>query len=263
MHIFAISGLHVGIVGILLTIALKVLGVPRDRFAFWLLPLLVTYVVSTGMKASALRALSMAAVFILAPLFRRRPDVPTSIAVAAMILLFIDPMNILSPGFIFSFGVVISIVMVYSIVPEAWLQGGWIRNYTVSLVLTSLAASLVAIPLSALYFGTFCPISLVGNLLVVPLTFCIVLCGCLSLVSPWVNAVFNHAALIFIDLLLGSVSALDRIPYSSTRVDMPPVIALLLWFGGLIYLFTHATSALQRRYGITSMVCAVLLVLVC
>ncbi len=87
VHIFAISGLHVGMVGLLLVIIFKTLGIPRDRFGIWLLPLLSMYVISTGMKASALRALAMAAVFVLAPMFRRKPDVPSSVAFAAMVLL--------------------------------------------------------------------------------------------------------------------------------------------------------------------------------
>ena len=43
MHIFAISGLHVGIIGLLLAIALRSLGIPRDRFALWLLQVYIAY----------------------------------------------------------------------------------------------------------------------------------------------------------------------------------------------------------------------------
>jgi hypothetical protein len=91
VHIFAISGLHVGMVGLLLVIVLKSLGIPRDWFGVWLLPLLFMYVAATGMKASALRALVMAGVFLLAPLFRRKPDIPTSVAFAALLLLLLSP----------------------------------------------------------------------------------------------------------------------------------------------------------------------------
>ncbi|WP_322607684.1 ComEC/Rec2 family competence protein [Pontiella agarivorans] len=261
MHIFAISGLHVGIVGFLLALVLKMLGVPRGKFGLVLIPLLGLYVLSTGMKSSALRALLMAAVFLLAPLFKRRPDIPSSVAFAAVILLYFQPLEILSPGFIFSFAVVSFLVMAFAAVPQHWIQGPWIKTYVVSLGITSLAASTVAIPLGALFFGQFSPIAVCGNLIVVPLTFCIVLCGWLSIVLPLVSTVFNHAAVVFIDLLLGSVHVLDGIPGSSWPVDPPSVVAVLLWLGSLTALVTACTTRRQREVAIGCALCAVCLVL--
>lgn len=261
LHIFAISGLHVGIVGLLLAMVLKMLGVPRGIFGVILIPLLGFYVISTGMKSSALRALLMAAVFLLAPLFKRKPDIPTSVSVAAILLLYYQPLEILSPGFIFSFTVVSFLVMVYSAVPKHWIQGSWIKSYTMSLGITSLAAGAVSIPLSALLFGIFSPIALIGNLIVVPLTFCIVLCGWLSILLPMVSSVFNHAAVIFIDLLLGSVNVLDRIPGSSWPVEPPSIMMVLLWYGSLIALFTACTNRKERSWALGMAGCAVVLAL--
>ena len=246
LHIFAISGLHVGIVGLLLIIVLKSVGIPRDWFGVCLLPLLFMYVAATGMKASALRAMVMAGVFLLAPLFRRKPDIPNSIAFAAILLLMLNPAELQSAGFVFSFGVVIFIVMIFTAVPAHWLQGGWFRSYGVSLVITSVAASLASLPMTAFYFGRFSPIALLGNLAVVPLTFCIVLAGWLSVLIPAASSVFNHAALVFIDLMLHSVRWLDRLPGSSFAVDRPPFPAVALWYGSLIYLFVHASGRRQR-----------------
>lgn len=245
-HIFAISGLHVGIVALLLMLLLKSLGVSRSWFGVWLTPLLALYVISTGMKPSALRALAMAAVFLLAPLFRRQPDIPSSVSFAAIILLLFQPLQLLSAGFVFSFAVVMMIVMVFSVVPDRLLAGGWVKGYGLSLAITSVAASLASFPLAALYFGTVSPIALIGNLLVVPLTFCIVVCGWLSFLIPVASTVFNHAAVVFAKLLMGSVSWLDRIPGSSWQVDPPSVLAVTLWFGSLAYLFTHARNRNDR-----------------
>lgn len=258
LHIFAISGLHVGIIGLLLAIVLKSVGVPRDRFGVWLVPLLFVYVAATGMKASAMRAMVMASVFLLAPLFRRKPDIPTSVAFAAILLLLLNPHELQSAGFVFSFVVVSFIVMVYSSIPDRWLTGSWIKTYGLSLAITSFAASLASIPMTAYYFGRFSPIGLVGNLIVVPLTFCIVLSGWLSILIPPASVVFNHASLAFINAMLLSVGALDRIPGSSFAVDAPPIAAVLLWYGSLIYLLVHATNARQRGFAVTGAGCALL-----
>ncbi|MDF7806776.1 ComEC/Rec2 family competence protein [Pontiellaceae bacterium B12219] len=261
LHIFAISGLHVGIVGILLIVVLKTLGIPRDKFGVFLIPLLGFYVVSTGMKSSAVRALLMAAVFILAPLLRRKPDIPTSVSFAAILILFFQPLEILSAGFIFSFTVVAFLVMAFSVVPEQWVKGPWIRSYSVSLVITSVAAGLASIPLAALFFGIFSPIAFVGNLIVVPLTFCIVLCGWLSILLPIASEIFNHAAVVFIDLLLGSVQGLDRIPGSCWAVEPPPLLAVLLWYVCLTALLVGCTQARQRWMAAGGLGCAMLLAL--
>ncbi len=242
IHIFAISGLHVGIAGLLLAVLLQAAGMPRDWLGAGLLPLLSLYVVATGMSASALRALTMAGVYLLAPLVRREPDVPSSVAFAAILLLFIQPMELLSAGFVFSFAVVSALVMAYSAVPAHWLaHGGWLRRYVVSLAVTSFAASLAAMPLTALYFGTYSPIALAGNLVVVPLTFCIVLSGWLSLAIPFLSGLFNHAAVAFIDLMVSAVRLLDAVPGSCVDVVSPPLPAVLLWFASLAYLFTHGS----------------------
>ena len=251
LHIFAISGLHVGIIGILLTVVLKSMGVPRDWLGVWLLPLLFIYVVATGMQSSALRALVMAGVYLLAPLFRRKPDVPSSVAFAAAALLIMNPHALESVGFIFSFLIVSFIVMVYAKVPKVWLAGGGIKAYMISLVLTSFAASLASFPISAYCFGRFSPIALAGNLVVVPLTFCIVLTGWLSILIPPASAVFNYAAVAFSSWMLRSMEFLDGIPGSSFEVQQPPLIALLLWYAGLVYLFTHATRRKQVVLGIS------------
>jgi ComEC/Rec2-related protein len=259
LHIFAISGLHVGIVGILLIAVLKTLGIPRDKFGIFLIPLLGFYVISTGMKSSAVRALLMAAVFILAPLLRRKPDIPTSVSLAAILILIFQPLEILSAGFIFSFTVVAFLVMAFSVIPEHWIKGPWIRSYSVSLVITSIAAGLASIPLAALFFGTFSPIAFIGNLIVVPLTFCIVLCGWLSILLPIASEIFNHAAVVFIDLLLGSVQGLDRIPGSSWAVEPPPLLAVLLWYVCLTALLIGCTQSRQRLMAAGGLVCALLL----
>jgi len=216
VHIFAISGLHVGIIALFIIILIKSLGVPLDKWSLLLLPLLFLYVYSTGMKSSALRAWTMAAIYFLAPLFRRKPDIPNAIALASIIILWIKPTEILSAGFIYSFVIVSFLVMVFSVISPAKIVGqsnGWkksIQTYLLSLIICSITAFLSALPLTALFFGRIAPIALLANLIVVPLTFFIVLAGWLSLVIPFASNIFNYAALAFIDLLLFCVQHLAK-----------------------------------------------------
>lgn len=264
LHIFAISGLHVGIMVLLITGVLKAVGIPRSHWGLALLPLLGGYVWMTGMKTSALRALTMAAVFFLAPLFRRRPDVPAAVALAATLMLWCRPKEITSVGFILSFTVVTFIVILFSVIPKGLIfcGTGWLRNvraYLLSLSVTSLAAFIASSPVTLLFFGSFTPVGLAANLAVVPLTFAIVLCGWLAILLPPASALLNHAALGCIDLLLWTVDGLARLPGAGLRLPPPPLTALLFWYAGWISLLLHARTARQRRAALLLILLAVIL----
>jgi len=268
VHIFAISGLHVGMVGLFIVIVIKSLGVPSHKWAFGLLPLLLLYVCSTGMKSSALRAWTMAAIYFLAPVFRRRPDIPSAVAMAAILLLWFQPTEILSAGFIYSFTVVSFLVMVFSALPPHWISGqreGWRRTariYLLTLVITSAAAFAASLPLTALFFGNFSPVSLFGNLIVVPLTFCIVLSGWLAMVLPVVAPIFNAAALFFVNGLLYSVDKLAHLPNAFLQVAAPSLLAVLFWYGGWVVFWVHAQNPVQRVRALGWVVLAVIWTLI-
>ncbi len=263
LHIFAISGLHVGMLGLLITIGLKTLGISRDRWGIWLLPLLLIYVISTGMKSSALRAFTMAAVYFLSPFFHRKPDVPTAIAFAALLLLFLNPLEILSAGFLFSFTVVSFLVMAFAVVPKRFIHRGegWVRTvwaYVASLIITSVAAFIASVPITALFFGSFSPVSLLGNLIVVPLTFCVVLSGWLSILLPVASEIFNHAAGVFIQGLLITVNTLANLPGAHQQVTALPLWAVFFWYLGWLRFFVHARTPQQRLQSLSFIALAII-----
>ena len=86
----------------------------------------------------------------------------------------------------------------------------------------------------------------VANLLVVPLAFCIVLTGWLAILLPPLSVVFNHAALVFINALLGSVGALSRLPFALVPATPPDLTGVLLWYAGWVLLLLHARTGGQR-----------------
>ena len=260
LHIFAISGQHVVILGAIFIAGLKMFGLSRPRWGLLLIPALFLYIFTTGLQPSALRALAMAAVFFAAPLAGRRPDATSSIALATILLLVFQPANIGDPGFLLSFVVVCGLIMV-----NGWAMRqvnglrltGWdeplrrlngphpaaalLRN-TGMLMLTSLAAWLFSAPITAWFFNTLSPVALVGNLAVIPLTFMVMLAGCLALLAGVLffpaAALFNQANLLFINLLIWIVRQLAALPGACRSVCEPSALATGLWYAGLILFFT-------------------------
>ncbi|MBC8206480.1 MAG: ComEC/Rec2 family competence protein [Kiritimatiellales bacterium] len=266
LHIFAISGLHVGVMAAILIAGLKMVGVSKPHWGLFLIPLLFFYVLSTGMKPSAFRAFTMAAVYFAAPLVRRRPDSVSAISLSAIILLLMNPLQLGDPGFLLSFTVVSGIVMVHLYVARrlsGFNRPGWAvplaqisgprpvmaaGRAVAMLALTSVAAWLFSAPLTAAFFHTVSPAALLGNLAIIPLTFMIVLTGCLSLLAAPVlfsaTVVFNHANRVFITLLLAVIKSLGDLPGACRFVCSPSVVTMALWYGGLVLIFVA-----PRRWG--------------
>lgn len=259
LHIFAISGLHVGVMASILIALLKTAGVTRPRWGLLLIPVLFLYVVSTGMKPSALRAFTMAAVYFAAPLAGRRPDAPSAIALAAGILLLIRPGQISEPGFLLSFLVVSGIIMVHSGTVrrmKGLYRKGWelplrqlsgphpaaaLLRATGLLMLTSVAAWLFSMPLTARFFNTLSPIAMIGNLFIIPLTFIIVLTGCLTLIGGIVFVpaadLFMHANRMFISALIKGIQSIEALPGAWFFVRAPSMASVFLWYSGLTLFF--------------------------
>jgi competence protein ComEC len=261
-HIFSVSGLHVAIVALFVVGGLRVLQVPRRAAGLVAIPLLVLFVFATGARPGAVRSLLMACGWLLSWALVRPNDLPTNLAAAALAILIWEPLQLFDGGFVLSFGVVVALVVLTPLferrldglrvvdplvpdplVPE-WRKSAE-RQWTKckQLACGSLAAGIGLLPMMAAYFHLFAPVSLVANLLVVPLVSVIMAVGMASLVAhpawPWLAEMFNNANFLLLHVMLRSVAWLDRVPYGHVFVQEPPVwlsaayyiglVALLLW----------------------------------
>lgn len=251
LHIIAISGSHIVVVAGILIFVLQALGVSRVHWGLFLGPLLIIYTVAIGMPASAVRATLMAIIYFSAPLLRRKADVLSSLAMAALIILAVAPGQLFDLGFILSFVCVLGLIILCPLInaplmkllepdplrlqpEEVWVMAlRDIGRYFVSLLALAVAGWLVSTPLSAYYFGRFSIVALPANLFVIPLAFFILVSGCLSLaLGPCAVVfadIFNHANLALVTAMLESMDFMAHIPYGSIQCEWP-LWALLAWF---------------------------------
>ncbi len=257
LHVFAVSGSHVVILAGAIVFVLSACGLPRTRWALLLGPALVVYTIMTGLQPSAVRACIMGIAYAAAPLFHRRADLYTSLALAAIVILAIDPADLVNVGFILSFVAVIGLGLFYPVfaaplrrriapdplqlLPDPpWKQT--VRtglHHAIGLMAMSMAAWVVTTPLTAWYFGLFSPIALVGNLAAVPLASLILITGMIALVGGSlalsVATVFNHANLVLAALLGQSIRMLVAVPFGHIRVGAVPVLAVAIWYAILLF----------------------------
>ena len=110
-HLFAVSGLHVGIAASFIYFLIRIFRVRNQYIAFFLIPPLIVYVIMTGSPPSAIRALIMLSVWTIARSFLLPSTGLNNLAVSALLILIINPLDLFSLGFIYTFVITCSLVM--------------------------------------------------------------------------------------------------------------------------------------------------------
>ncbi|HPA14923.1 MAG TPA: DNA internalization-related competence protein ComEC/Rec2 [Desulfobacterales bacterium] len=182
-HLLAISGLHIGIIAtvsfaffswILSHIKpfLRNAWTRKGAAILSLFPVLI-YGLLAGMSPSTQRAVIMVTVFLSTFLLERENDLMNTLAVAALVILIVDPPSLFSISFQLSFAAVLSILYGLSKVnrePRMKQDGGFrVHQRMISFLWVSIFAILGTFPLTLFYFNQTSTIGLAANFLMVPL----------------------------------------------------------------------------------------------
>jgi len=178
-HLFAISGLHFGLLAMLLYLISKRLYTRSQRLTLWcppqrILPVLLifplaAYLLLTGNAWATRRAFLMGSLLALLFARDRRTQPFALLATVALVLLLFQPLALFQPGFQLSFAGVAGIL--------AWLPC-WHRpltglprpiRWSLTLILTTAAATMATAPATIWYFHQFAPAGLLTNLVAIPL----------------------------------------------------------------------------------------------
>src|ERR1051325_10009057 len=200
IHLFAVAGLHVGIVAALLWVLATIAGLPRKRAAAFIIPSLFFYAAVTGLHIPALGAAVMVSILVGSYFFERQAFLPNTLAAAAFFILCFNTNELLSPGFQLSFAVVGAIVLFADplftvfqrrVAPDPFIPQSLVRGPRRAMhsmfewlcrgASVSLAAWIGSLPLILWYFHLVTPISLLANLVVVPIAFFVLAVALLSL----------------------------------------------------------------------------------
>ncbi|MDB4791159.1 ComEC/Rec2 family competence protein [Akkermansiaceae bacterium] len=109
MHVFAVSGLHVTLVGAIFWMVLMHLPIPRRVGVFFVILTMLIYALVTGLRPPAVRATLMAVCFLGAFFFRRRPSVFNALALSFLLVVLWRPSQVFDVGFQLSYGVLLAI----------------------------------------------------------------------------------------------------------------------------------------------------------
>ncbi|MDA8136466.1 MAG: DNA internalization-related competence protein ComEC/Rec2 [Desulfobacteraceae bacterium] len=274
-HLFAISGLHLSIIGYLffngifyfLSIFPKFLITGRSKKlagAITVVPLML-YCIFSGFSPSTQRAFIMTLAVLFSLISEKEKDFPSSISMAGILILIIDSAALFSISFQLSFIAVGFIMAGLSLVKKgAFPYKDNFLGKTALLLCVSLFASLGTFPLTAHYFHTVSMVQLISNLVFIPVVgFVILPLGIVSLLGFSFIPVFSgwiiHLCHFLISFSILSSKAFVSIPFSWVRtmsLDGPEIILIYLMF-----VFFYTLVKQKRKISATILVVMGILVI--
>ncbi len=262
MHVLAVSGLHVGIIYLLLSWLLKPLlripNIGHGLRAGICIAVLWLYALVAGWSPSVLRAATMFTFIIVAQATRRQTNIYNTLAASAFFLLCYDPLLVMTVGFQLSYLAVTGIVYLQPKIYRWFDFPYWLPDKIWSLTAVSIAAQVATFPVSLYYFHQFPVYFWLSNLLVIPAAFIIL---CLGLLTIAVGFAFPAAAYLpgwLLGHIIGWVNqgvvAIQQLPYSTWQDITLSLPQMLLLYGltACILLLMHKR---QFRYTIYAFIC--------
>ncbi|QCR21147.1 ComEC/Rec2 family competence protein [Pontibacter sp. SGAir0037] len=172
MHVLAVSGLHVGLLYLVLMWALSKFGKGRTvriASAGIVLSVLWLYAFMTGLSPSVLRAVVMFSLVTIALAIKRQTNIYNTVAIAAFVLLAYNPYYLFEVSFQLSFAAVLGIVYLQPKLQKLLDFDHPVLRYAWALFTVSVAAQLATMPLGIYYFHQFPVYFWMANIPVIPL----------------------------------------------------------------------------------------------
>ena len=209
VHILAVSGLHVGVILLILAFIFK--PVERLKYGKFLKTIIIVFLLwmfafIAGLSASVVRAVTMFTFLAIGMSFKRKNVVEFSFISSMFFLLLIKPMFLFDVGFQLSYAAVFGILWTQPKMYNVWKPRFKIFDFFWQLVTVSIAAQIGILPLSIYYFQQFPGLFLASNLVVIPFLGAILIGGVLVIISSLLNILPQFLA-DFYGIIISSMNA--------------------------------------------------------
>lgn len=261
-HLLAVSGLHIGLVAWLVFYLLKktlsfsyTLSLKyniHELAAFLSFLPVIFYTGLTGFQTSSLRAMIMVLTYLLSITLGRERDIWSTLALAGLIILGLDPYALFTVSFQLSFLAVIGILWLspvfLNLIPDSRLKQalpGPFHNpyqYLLGLIMVTLSATIFLLPVISLYFHRVSIVSVPANLMTVPILGLWVLpLGLASILSlPFsvtLASLLLHLGAGGLDVMLALIRFWAGFDFSAFWVITPNLWEIILYYGLLFFLY--------------------------
>ena len=254
IHVLAVSGLHVGIIALILKYLLGLLFKRVKRFLI-LQPIIIIiclwlFAFLTGGSPSVLRATTMFS-FVTIGLYINRPSsIYNNLAISAFILLLVNPYFIQSVGFQLSYLAVLGIVYFQPKIYKILYIPNKIGDYLWTLTTVAIGAQIGTLPVSLFYFHQFPILFFISGLIVIPAATLILSLGLATLFFeiwlPSVARIFGIALDYVIEAVNWSIFFLQDFPISKIDGIWLSTFGMILLFISIISLIYWIQTAKSK-----------------
>lgn len=255
-HLLSISGLHISLLGGAVFLFLRRLKV---SFSFPLITssiILIIYGAFTGFSVSTSRAIVMMSVLFISFVIGKSYDLPSGLALAALVLIVINHRVIYQSGFLLSFFAVIGIFyimpeLLYIFKVDIYHKKGIIKGLHLLLasIISSISILLATLPI---VLNNFYEVSLTGillNIIVIPLMSLVVITGLLGGFVALVSEILGSFLLGITHYILNLYTLFcrlgDRLTFLRLIIGKPDKWQIVLYY--LILVIVFYFLALKRR----------------
>ena len=268
-HILALSGLHLGIFYLILSVLLPYRG--RNRLFIVLREAVVVAVLwafayIAGLSASIVRSAVLFTLMSVGRCLRQDASSVSSLAFAAVVMLLFSPHSLFDVSFQLSFSAVLAILLLTPHLQQFFKvdKHGVCYRYVVDLLILSFAAQLGTLPFVWYHFGFLPLYSLLTNIFIVPLAFVIISVALLLFATSFFTPLklLLASALQFITGAMNDIiSFISSLPGAS--LALPPIGVLGALSAALIIVIL-AYAAVNRRWwpALLALGCALVLCVV-
>lgn len=232
-HVLAISGLHLGILYMMVSFLVRGL---RLRMVTQIVTILLIWAFAflVGMTASVVRSATMLTIYGLLSLGYRQKMSVNVLAFTAIVLLVIHPQSLFDIGFQMSFLAVLAILLFFplfnSIFSERWLMEHRLVRWLWGMTALSLSAQIGVAPIIAFYFHRFSTCFLLSNFVVIPCAYLIIIGALLLFITKL--SVFATALTTITTFMSHALDTIATLPYASIDNLYPTLLQTIL-----IYIF--------------------------
>ncbi len=255
MHILAVSGLHVGIIFMILNVLLNFMDKNRKLkiiksviiiFSLWI------FAGIAGLSPSVNRSALMFSLVVIGKMINKNSSTFNTIFASAFVLLIINPLDILSVGFQLSYSAVLAIVYFQPFIYKLLFFKRWLPDQIWALTSVSIAAQIGTMPFGFFYFHQFPNYFFISNILVIPLSSIILyLAVALMILSfiPVINGFIAFLLKLSMKILIGGVTLIDKIPYSTSKnISVTPAQTITLYIVILSFVMFWMYNKRQLLY---------------
>lgn len=246
IHILAISGLHIGILLLILQFVLRPLlyfGYGKFVRLLIILCVLWSFAVIAGLSPSVVRAVTMFSLFAIVKGLKRSSNSLNTLAISAFILLLVRSKFCFDVGFQLSYAAVASIIIVKPVLDSWGSFKNRILNWFLDLLKVSIAAQIGVLTLSLFYFHQFPGLFFVTNMVVIP---CLMVILGLGIVTLTLIGIFNPPDILvyslgwviqFMNRFVEWIATKETFLFDQISFDLTALIIsyLILFFLSIFY----------------------------